>query len=196
MEDGSRGEVVRWQAVEPELTHFHDIISLDFDLGSNRGASDTLTQVSLPPEKGQSWPWQRVILTFWGGPLDPEHRQAVPVRCTFDGVVYLQFLQDDAHPAFSDEDQQDLHAVSGLRGVPGYSQRFLSHDDSAGGAFCLWESKDSPLLRRVVERAGRYCAISETGPCLRHFKTSCDELGSFEIVAGDVTVERVEDAPA
>ena len=33
--------VCRWHPVEPELTHFVDIISLTFDIGTDRGTSDT-----------------------------------------------------------------------------------------------------------------------------------------------------------
>jgi hypothetical protein len=33
--------VCRWHPIEPELTHFHDIISLTFDIGTDRGTSDT-----------------------------------------------------------------------------------------------------------------------------------------------------------
>jgi hypothetical protein len=195
--DESAPEVV-WRPIEPEITHFHDIISIDLDIAADRGISDTYATVTLPLAEGERWPWQRVVLTFWGGPLDVEHRHAIPVRCTFEGVVYLRFLQDDAHPTLDeDEARQDVYEDSGLQGVPGYSQQHLSEGSRGGGAFCLWEAENSRLLGRLVRRAGRHSRTNEAnGPWLRHFRTSCDELGSFEIIAGAITTERIEDFSA
>jgi len=83
MESAPPDRVRRWRAVEPELTHFHDLILLNFDIATDRGTSDTYQQVTTRPGRGGQWPWQRLVLTLWGGPLDAEHRQATPIRCTF-----------------------------------------------------------------------------------------------------------------
>jgi hypothetical protein len=61
--------VCRWHPVEPELTHFHDIISLTFDIATDRGTSDTYRPFVDRPQRGSPWPWQRAVLTFHGGPM-------------------------------------------------------------------------------------------------------------------------------
>jgi len=181
-----------WRAVEPELTHFHDIISLEFDIATDRGTSDTYQPIVVPPAGGQSWPWQCLTLTIRGGPLDAEHRQAVPIRIVFDGLVYFRFLQDDFQPRLDEPDSTtDIFEREPLRGAAGYSS--LDLPDSVGG-FCLWECDDSPLVRKFVQRWERRLGRKD-GRWLRHFRTSCDELGEFEVVAGNLTIERLRQIP-
>ena len=182
----------RWRPVEPELTHFHDIISFDFDIATDRGTSDTYEPVATRPDPGGLWPWQRLLLNFWGGPLGGEHRRALRVRATFDGLVYLTFLQDDFLPKISEpEAQLDSYDQDQLRGVPGYAQDRL--DDDSVGAFCLWECETSPLVDKLISRWQPWRPLAERRPWLRHFNTSCNELGFFEIVASDVKIERLDD---
>jgi hypothetical protein len=191
--DNCSQEPVVWHAVQPELTHFHNIIAFDFDVGVDRGTSDTYGPLTLPPGEGKPWPWQRLVLTIAGGPRDEDGR-TLRVRCTFEGLVYLRFLQDDVEGSIDQEGDRGLYTISDLRGVAGYNQEHLGDDTSTSGAFCLWESYDSLPLQRLTESAGRFSAIrpGAEGHWLRHFRTSCDELGTFEIVAGNVTIEQIE----
>jgi hypothetical protein len=182
--------VRRWKAIEPEMTHFHDIISLTFDMGSDRGTSDTYGEATTRPNNSDSFPWQRMVLSFWGGPLSAE-RPAVPVRCTFSGLVYFRFLQADFAPKMDEpEAQLDLFDRESLRNAAGYSHRDDLPDSM--GAFCLWECDDSPLIDQFISRWEPWRPLAQRRPWLRHFHSSCDELGEFELVAGDVTIERLE----
>jgi len=183
--------VRRWRAVEPELTHFLDLISLDFDIATDRGTSDRYEQLTTRPSRGAQWPWQRLVLTFWGGPL--QSRQTIPVRCIFEGLVFFSFLQDDFEPKINEvEAKQDIFDSESLGGL------YVHQGDlpDSVGAFCLWECDDSPLIEKLVARWQPWRPIEERRPWLRHFRTSCDELGDFEFVAGDVTIEKVERSPS
>jgi hypothetical protein len=162
----STGPIRRWRAVEPELTHFHDLISLDFDIATDRGTSDTYEQVTTRPGRGGQWPWQRLLLTFWGGPLGTEHHKAIAIRCTFDGLVFFRFLQDDFEPKITEvEAQSDVFDRGSLRGIPGYVNREDLPDTV--GAFCLWECEDSPLIEQLVARWQPQRPIEERRPWLR-----------------------------
>jgi len=174
--------VRRWRPIEPELTNFHDIISLTFDIATDRGTSDRYRPFTekLP---GTPWPWQRAVLTFQGGP----HDGIVPVRCTFDGLVQFEFLQDDFLPKMGDPGPwRDSYDVAALQGVAGFY--IQEPEDDSYGAFCLWECENSPLIEDLTARWNNRPS-DEGRTLLRHFETSCDELGLFQFVAGDVTVE-------
>jgi hypothetical protein len=186
----------RWRAVEPEVTHFHDIIGLSFDIAGDRGISDTLGQVTIRPPSGGEWPWQRVALEFWGG--DAREHRAVPVRCTFVGVVLFNFVQDDISGGYEYLDhhrRNDLYDISTLQGVPGFSVSNGTTERDYG-AFCLWECPDSPLIDALVSRGAHWREIEERRPWLRHFQTTCDELGRMEVVSGDVLIERLPAPPS
>lgn len=177
--------VCRWRPIEPELTHFHDIISLTFDPATDRGTSDRYHQFTekLP---GNSWPWQRAVLTFRGGP----HDQIANVRCTFDGLVQFEFLQDDFLPKVTEpKPWRDSYDVAALEGVAGFY--IQDPEDDSYGAFCLWECESSPLVELLTARWNNR-PRGDGQNLLRHFEISCDELGRFQFVAGDVTVERLD----
>lgn len=178
--------VCRWHPVEPELTHFVDIISLTFDIGTDRGTSDTYRPFVERPSPGSPWPWQCAVLTFNGGP----HGRIVPVRCTFDGLVYFNFVQDDFDRPMSERapcrNSYDLAALQGVEGFNIQNPEVDSH-----GAFCLWECDSSPLIEDMVAWWTRGRPLEDRRGILRHFETSCDELGVFELVAGDVTIEQL-----
>ena len=177
--------VCRWHPIQPELTHFHDIVSLTFDFGTDRGTSDTYRPFVERPVPGSAWPWQRAVLTFKGGP----HDGIVPVRCTFDGLVYFNFLQDDFQPLINEPGPwRNSYDLAALQGVGGYN--IQDPEDDSYGAFCLWECESSPLVDHLVTRWNRGQDV-ERRSILRHFETSCDELGTFELVAGDVTIEQL-----
>jgi hypothetical protein len=109
----------RWRAVEPELTHFFDIDSLDFDIASDRGTSDTYREVELPQDEA-SWPWQRLTLAISGRRYGGEKSQTISVGITFYGVVFFEFLQDDFLPKVGEEPDEH-YDLSGIRGVPGFN---------------------------------------------------------------------------
>jgi hypothetical protein len=127
------------------------------------------------------------VLTFNGGP----HGRIVPVRCTFDGLVYFNFLQDDFQPPIDEpgpwRNSYDLAALQGVEGF--YIQ---DPEDDSYGAFCLWECDRSPLIEEMVTRWNRGQPVESRRSILRHFETSCDEVGVFELVAGDVTIEQLD----
>ncbi len=183
-------EVIRWTPVTPALTHFHSFVSLEFDLGEDRGTATWGAPLPELPDPHPS-PWQTVVLTMLGIPRREPDLQPVPVSCTFSGVVNFQFLQDDFAPkTTTDEASRNRYDVRTLRGA-GYADR--GEDENCYGAFCLWESKDSPLLRKL---AGRWDPWPHRPPderqqWFRHYQTSCDELGTFELVACGVIVERL-----
>ena len=181
-------QICRWHPIEPELTQFHDIISLTFDIGSDRGTSDTYRPFVERPPLGSPWPWQRAVLTFNGGP----HGRIVPVRCTFVGLVYFNFLQDDFAPRVGHhpEPWRTSYDNAALQGVEGFHIR--DPEDDSYGAFCLWECDSSPFVEHLVARWNGGKPIESRRAILRHFETSCDELGTFELVAGDVTIEQLD----
>ena len=127
------------------------------------------------------------MLTFNGGP----HDRIVPVLSTFDGLVYFNFLQDDFVPPSA-----SLHLGATVttwghcRGLK--ASTFRTPRVDSYGAFCLWECDSSPLIEHLVTRWNRGRPVESRRSILRHFETSCDELGSFELVAGDVTIEQLD----
>jgi hypothetical protein len=48
-----------------------------------------------------------------------------------------------------------------------------------------------PLIEHFVTRWNRGHPVESRRSIFKHFETSCDELGSFELVAGDVTIEQL-----
>jgi hypothetical protein len=78
---------------------------------------------------------------------------------------------------------RDSYDVAALQGVAGFY--IQEPEDDSYGAFCLWECENSPLIEDLTARWNNRPS-DEGRTLLRHFETSCDELGLFQFVAGDV----------
>ena len=108
----------------------------------------------------------------------------------------LSVPPDDFEPKISEAEVLDhLFDTADCVDVLGFKGRSFGYEGDSIGAFCLWECDDSPLLSKLLARWQPWRLLEERRAWLRHFRTSCDELGEFEIVARGVTVQRLDDTP-
>jgi hypothetical protein len=194
------GRLVLWRAVQPELTHCHAIQTINFDVHEERGTTDSFTD-SIEFPSTDRWPWQRVVMTIFGGRLG-EVNATGPVEIDFTGVVYFQFIEAEFDTDYvaktSTPEEVDLwYDRSGIDESTGFSssptlESLFVNGRARFGAFCLWECDGSPLVDRLVlEWRKPGTTFEERQRVLRHFSIACDETGSFEVVARTVSVRRV-----
>jgi hypothetical protein len=85
------GRLVLWRAIQPELTHCHAIQTVNFDVHEERGTTDSYSD-SIDFSSTDKWPWQRVVMTIFGGRLG-KAKTAGPIEVDFTGVVYFRFIE-------------------------------------------------------------------------------------------------------
>jgi hypothetical protein len=188
-------ESLTWRPVEPERTRFHDIVSFDVDLQSQRGTtarSDTATA----PGSGARTLWQTIVLTISGGRIDDEHPRPVPVRIIFEGVVFFRYVEGEfgypevlAYPLPTKVAEWYETGSLESAGFP------VTEERNRYGAFCLWECDDSPLVEQLVKHWQRDFPLAERRAMFRHFRTSCQALGTLDVVARAVSVTALSSDP-
>jgi hypothetical protein len=195
---------VVWRAVQPQLTHCHAIEEIRFDVHEERGTTDSFTD-SIDFSPSEAWPWQGIVMTILGGRLDTVNT-AGPVELDFTGVVYFQFIEAEfvtdqmaelLHPPNTEVwyDHAGLDESAGFNPSALESAGLIVDGRSRVGGFCLWECESSPLVDRLVagwRKPGT--TFEQRRSVLRHLKMSCDDTGSFHIVARSVSVKRLADA--
>ena len=83
--------LVLWRAFEPQLTHCHSILEINFDIHEERATTDSNTD-SIKFSPTEAWPWQRIVMVILGGRLGNPTTSG-PVELHFTGVIYFQFIQ-------------------------------------------------------------------------------------------------------
>jgi hypothetical protein len=162
--------------------------SISLDIEGKRGTSDTYDH-SIEFESTDLLPWQLITMEVYRDDLGPDSMTLLLTQIEFTGVVYFQFVQDD----FSGIDKSsDLYDVSPLNEA-GFHIDMRPFGESDGwskhGAFCLWSTEDSPLIRKMAAAwAIPEHPIELRARLLKHYRISCDETGEFNLVARGVAV--------
>ena len=184
MNEEQSTNTTHWAPVQSELTHCYDVEFVQIKSAEYDGELHTtrMPYVKASPTKYFKSVRMRI--------LAHDHMRSVrnslirSVEVTFNGCVHFslsQFVWMSPNDQIRGEDLRtkesyDFRTIRNS-GIVEYDG-FLDH-----GAFCLWVSDDTPLVRRLIKPWTNDDNFLNVEQPFRHYKLMCDRVGTYEIVA-------------
>ena len=203
--DSEPPRLILWRPVEPLLTHCLTVDAIDFHIRPESTSEGMWTDdPSVYDQAAKAGLWQQVTLHISAEWTGLGATTAVPVKIDFRGVVLFHFIQAEleanisrkqiiemAYPANVDE----WYDTGPLIGAPGWN---VTEPRNRTGGFCLWTCDDSPLIDQLVshwtmtkvfDRRSASTVVARAS-VFHHYQISQDDLGTFDLAATGVSVER------
>ena len=188
-----------WHAVDPVLTHCLDVLSIDLDLKAERTSETGRDDDFDLLKSGPPWLWQRIVMRIVAGRLSQNDTFVTSI--TFANVAMFHFEQIEFERHGLIESVMSAHggglySTRGLTSEAGFNVPDQQGDQlSTFGAFCLWVCDESPIVRQLAGGWKPWLLnVEAKRAVLKHFMISCDELGTFHVLATGATTEREGEA--